>query len=437
MSDRPNILFFLPDQHRFDFVGFNSAYPVRTPNLDRLALDGMRFDNAFCPSPLCAPSRACLAAGKVYDRCRVPGNQIDYPLDQPTYYQKLRDEGGYFVAGVGKFDLHKATRDWGLDGKRLLPEWGFSDGIDNEGKYDGVGSGAEDPQGPYLAFLHERGLAQMHAEDFRQRHGFRDTFPTPLPEEAYCDNWVAANGMELLRDFPKDHPWHLVINFTGPHNPMDVTARMHKRWEEVDFPPAHGSDELDAEHHVRIRRNYAAMIENIDRHVGRFITAVTERDELENTVIVYSSDHGEMLGDHERWGKSTYYQPSVGVPLVISGPGVMEGEQSAVPVSLHDLTATFLEQARLSPLPGMDSQSLTPLLSGETEKHREVVSSGLGEWRVAFDGRFKLVRFEDGRRLLFDLEEDPWEDRDIAEQAAGEGERLATQLDREMAGDGC
>lgn len=260
---------------------------MRTPNLDRLARDGVIFDSALCPSPLCAPSRACLAAGKVYDRCRVPGNQVDYPLDQPTYYQKLRDEGGYHVAGVGKFDLHKATRDWGLDGKRLLLEWGFSAGIDNEGKYDGVGSGAEEPKGPYLAFLHERGLAQAHVEDFRQRHGFRDTFPTPLPEEAYCDNWIAANGLGLLRDFPKDRPWHLVINFTGPHNPM-----------------------------------------------------------------------------------------------------------------------------------------------------REVVSSGLGKWRVAFDGRFKLVRFEDGVRLLFDLEEDPWEDRDIAGRAGGEVERLERLLDREIAGDG-
>ncbi|MBI3971963.1 MAG: sulfatase-like hydrolase/transferase, partial [Chloroflexi bacterium] len=156
--DRPNILFFLPDQHRFDFLGTNPALPLRTPNLDRAAAQGVRFTQAFCPSPLCAPSRACLASGRDYERCGVPNNQFDYPLSQPTYYQALRD-AGYRVAGVGKFDLHKATLDWGLSGDACLPEWGFTEGIDNEGKMDAVRSGALEPKGPYMAHLHARGLA--------------------------------------------------------------------------------------------------------------------------------------------------------------------------------------------------------------------------------------------------------------------------------------
>jgi len=430
MSERPNILFFFPDQHRFDFVGTHPDLSVKTPNLDVLAGRGVAFGKALCPSPLCAPSRACLAAGKAYDRCRVPSNQHDYPLDQPTYYGILRN-AGYQVAGVGKFDLHKNTLDWGLDGKRLLQEWGFSDGIDNEGKYDAVRSGAETPKGPYMAYLHERGLAPVHVEDFRTRHGYRDTFPTPLPEEAYCDNWVAENGLSLLRDFPAGKPWHLVVNFTGPHNPVDVTARMRERWEGVEFPPAHDSDELDEEHHCRIRQNYAAMLENIDRHVGRFIEAVEARGERANTLIAYSSDHGEMLGDHGRWGKSSYYQPSVGVPLIVAGPGVVSGKRSSALVSLHDLAATFLEMAGLAPLPAMDSRSLVPVLEGREEEHREVVASGLKDWRLVFDGRFKLVRFEDGEKLLFDRREDPWEDRNIAAEAGEVVERLEELLDRE------
>ena len=132
-----NILFLFPDQHRFDFLGTNPKVPVRTPNIDALARRGVRITNAVCPSPLCAPSRACLAAGKRYHRCRVPDNGHDYPPDQPTYYQRLRD-AGYQVCGVGKFDLHKATMDWGLDGTRSIADWGFTAGIDNEGKYDGV-----------------------------------------------------------------------------------------------------------------------------------------------------------------------------------------------------------------------------------------------------------------------------------------------------------
>ena len=128
--NKPNILFFFPDQHRFDFVGYNPDIPVRTPNLDHLADRGVTFTKAIVPSPVCAPSRACMASGKRYHRCGVPGNGVDYPLDQPTQYQALRD-AGYRVAGVGKFDLSKNTLEWGLDGKRLIDDWGFTDGIDN------------------------------------------------------------------------------------------------------------------------------------------------------------------------------------------------------------------------------------------------------------------------------------------------------------------
>ena len=171
VPDRPNLLVLLPDQHRFDFLGTQSTLPLRTPNLDALAREGVLFANTTTPSPLCAPARACLASGRDYRRCGVPDNDYDYPLEQPTYYAALRD-AGYHVAGVGKFDLHKRTLDWGLDGSRLLEEWGFSAGIDNEGKLDAVRSGTDVPKGPYMAYLHERGLAEVHVCDFRQRHHY-------------------------------------------------------------------------------------------------------------------------------------------------------------------------------------------------------------------------------------------------------------------------
>ncbi|MDH7569825.1 MAG: sulfatase-like hydrolase/transferase, partial [Armatimonadota bacterium] len=218
---RPNMLLLFPDQHRFDWLGGVGDLDVRTPNLQRLARRGVRFTRALTPSPLCAPARACLAAGKEYPRCRVPDNGVDYPLDQPTFYAALR-RSGYHVAGCGKFDLHKASYTWGLDGKNCLEEWGFSDGIDNEGKMDAVHSGRAEPKGPYMAYLYQRGLAAVHLRDFR-RHQYRDTHPTPLPEDAYCDNWVGANGLELMKRFPPGKPWYLQVNFTGPHSPMDVT----------------------------------------------------------------------------------------------------------------------------------------------------------------------------------------------------------------------
>ena len=439
--NRPNILLLFSDQHRFDWTGANRRVPVSTPNLNALARRGARFTRAVAASPLCAPARACLAAGKEYEHCRVPSNGHDYPLDQTTYYSLLR-ESGYHVAGCGKFDLHKATLDWGPDGKRLLKEWGFSDGIDNAGKRDAIRSGAVTPKDPYMAYLHQRGLAATHVGDFRRRKEPSATFPTPLPEEAYCDNWVGNNGLELMLRFPKGKPWHLAVNFTGPHEPWDITRRMEERCRQVrGFPQPNGSPEYSAETHEAIRQNYSAMVENIDRWVDIFLDELRKRGELQNTLIVYSSDHGEMLGDHDRWGKSVPYQPSVGVPLYVAGPGVQAGLVSDALVSVMDLTATFLDYAGLHQPAAIDSRSLKPLLEGKTRSHREHVLSGLGAWRLVWDGRYKLIRGFDAQRpgqarqeardtppLLFDLEADPLENVNLATKAKGVVERLSKRL---------
>ena len=443
---RPNILFLFPDQHRYDWTGANRNLPIHTPNLDRLARRGVRFTKAIVASPLCAPSRACLASGKEYDRCRVRDNGDDYPLDQPTYYGMLR-ESGYHVAGCGKIDLHKASSNWGLDGKHLLPEWGFSDGIDNAGKMDAIVSGAVQPKDPYMAYLHRRGLAAAHVADFRKRAqaGYAATFPTPLDESAYCDNWVAKNGLELMKAFPKGKPWHLVVNFTGPHNPEDVTARMEKLVRDRDFPQPNRSAQFNPETHVAIRQNYTAMVENIDRWAGVFLDEVERRGELENTLVVYSSDHGEMLGDHNRWGKTLPYHASASVPMIVAGPGVGKGVVSDALVSHMDLAATYLDYAGVPRPADMDSRSMRPLLEGKTKAHREFVRSGLGSWRMIYDGRYKLVRGFDPSRitkeksapdtssgelppLLFDLETDALENINIAEKAPNHVTRLSKFL---------
>jgi choline-sulfatase len=148
--------------------------------------------------------------------------------------------------------------------------------------------------------------------------------------------------------------------------------------------------------------------------VGRIVEIVRERGELDQTVIVYSSDHGEMLGDHGLWGKSRWYTPAVGVPLIVSGPGVRQGVVSEALVSVHDLAATYLDYARAEPMPGMDAISLRPLLKGRRDEHREVLVSGLNEWRVAYDGRFKLVVYPDRPPMLYDTVADPHEDTDVA-----------------------
>ena len=174
MVKRPNLLLLIPDQHRADWVA-GGGLPLRTAALQGLAERGVCFERAYCTSPLCAPSRASLASGRHYAHCGVHDNSRNYPLDQPTFYQALRG-AGYRVAGVGKFDLHKDTSDpanawWGLDGSRLLAEWGFTDGIDSEGKLDGSSSyrDAGGPRGPYLKMLHDRGLADRYVREHATR----------------------------------------------------------------------------------------------------------------------------------------------------------------------------------------------------------------------------------------------------------------------------
>jgi arylsulfatase len=451
-SRQPNILLVLSDQHRADWLGCaGRGVPVRTPHIDALAARGVRFDNAYCASPVCGPSRACLASGLEYDQCRVPDHKVNYPLDQVTFYRLLRD-GGYHVMGCGKFDLHKATHNWGVDGQHLLPEWGFSAGIDSAGKWDALKDGSvEKPRDPYMAYLHSRGLAQVHAADLRARGQFSGTDPTPLDDDAYGDNWIARQGLRLLSETPAGRPWFLQVNFAGPHEPMDVTASMHRLYRDppVTFPPPRAPDgKFSAKDHQEIRRNYAAMIENIDRWFGRYIDELRQRGDLDNTLIIYSSDHGEMLGDHGLWHKHRPYDASAKVPLVIAGPGV--AAQPAVPalVSLIDLAATCLDTAGLGTPASMQARSLRPILEGRSRVHRDVVRSGLGPWRMVRDERYKLIEgfhpqtplavimgnspgdrpVPTPRTMLFDLSEDVAEDNDRSAQLPQRVAALRAQL---------
>ena len=452
----PNILLVVPDQLRYDWTGMNAAIPVRTPNLEALAACGVSFENCFCASPLCAPSRACLAAGVEYDRCGVPDNSRNYPLTQTTYYSLLR-ETGYHVMGCGKFDLHKPEPSWGVDGLHLLPEWGFSSGIDSAGKWDAIRWGMERPCDPYTAHLHVTGRVRTHRDDFlrrREEGTFAATFPTPLPEESYCDNWIASQGMRLLREAPVGRPWHLAVNFAGPHEPVDVTTRMDGLYRDVDFPQPNRNSQFTAKKHVEIRRNYAAMIENIDSWLGRLLEVIAQRGELDNTLVVFTSDHGEMLGDHDLWMKRVPQQGSVGIPLVVAGPGVRKGVTTQALASLIDLAGTFLDYAGIAAPDGMDSRSLRPVLDGSTESHREFLLSGLDPWRCITDGRLKLTRGYPGgplpggsglpvypmgdsaaEPLLHDIQEDPFENTNLAQRAPSDVEHL-TKIMHSMIGVG-
>jgi arylsulfatase A-like enzyme len=289
----------------------------------------------------------------------------------------------------------------GVDGRSGLDEWGFSDGLLNAGKnqatilmrrHDGV------PQDPYMAFLADRGLAELHVQDYQRRNGegvWTATAPTALPDDAYFDTWITGNGLELLDRAPSDRPWYLEVNLQNPHHPWDITESMHAlyRSPEVDFPlPEHCTLDVPPEAHQEVRRNYAAMVEHLDGCLGRLLGKLEERGELDRTLIVYSSDHGEMLGDYDQWQKLSPLQASAGVPLVIAGPGVAPRGASDAPASIVDLAATFLDCAGLELDESLDSRTMKPFLAGDDAPAREVAFSGLSAWRMAFDGRYKLVR---------------------------------------------
>jgi len=405
---QPNFLFLLPDQWRPDWLPSNPSVPLRLPNIAGLARRGTEFSRVLCASPLCAPSRACLASGREYKNCGVASNKDNYPLTLPTYYQKLR-AAGYYVMGCGKIDLHKQTLDWGLDGKRLTGDWGFSDAIDNAGKMDAVRAGEARPTDPYMAMLHRRSLAAVHIKDMRGRKRYAATYPTPLPDDAYCDNWIAENAKALLGRAPHGKPWHLVVNFTGPHNPMDITGAMESKARGREYPQPNRNTEYDAKTHIAIRQNYAAMCENIDRLVGELLAEVDRRGELENTMVVFSSDHGEMLGDHNRWAKHVPYQASAGIPLIVAGLDAGKGARTDALASLIDVGATFLDYAGAGVTPSMEAKSLRNVLNGRARRHRELLYSALEEWRLVWDGQYKYVEGFHNENALYNLRSDPAE----------------------------
>jgi arylsulfatase A-like enzyme len=435
MKRRPNILLLMADQLRADWVGPGNRGGAVTPAIDRLIARGSWFRNAICPSPLCAPSRACFATGKEYRRCGVLDDSASLAGDAATIYKRLRN-AGYSVLTCGKLDLLKGENDWGRDGRHMrgdgsaLLALGFTGGLASAGKHAAVAAYHKGKPEPYGAFLEACGLAEVHVADFATRKSpslgetelgehavgahYENTEPTPLPDHAYGDNWVAGEGLRLISEArATEAPWFLQVNFVGPHEPMDITRRMaaDAATRDPHIPAELGS--LPPERHLAIRRNYTSIVENIDRIVARYVDYLDQVDLLESTLIILASDHGEMLGDHGIWEKSVPYQQSLRVPLIIAGPGVVPGLAHDGPATTLDLHATILDHAGIGLPSDIDSRSLAPVLAGRDKKGRQYVFSGLGAWRAVYDGRLKLLAgYRAGARIdprsrgsSFDLED--------------------------------
>jgi len=456
---RPNILLLFPDEWRYDWDGLHAEVPLEMPTLRKYASRGVRFKHAYVPAPLCAPSRASLASGREYDFSGVPGNNYDIPVNQSTFYKQLQ-KAGYHVMITGKDDLTKQSQIGAMVG-RYKPsggyrsaELGISDGIRTAGKASVISTWPL-PHDEYGFMLINQTLPLgpksvsgwvSHYDCFVGNMGSCDS--SNFPDELYQDDWTAANALKLLERKPAGKPWFLQVNFPGPHPPFLVTARMAQSVASRNWGQPTDAREKDscsnsqkpgkpANGGWKSRCNYGAELENLDRLFGLIIDKVEAMGELGRTLVVFSSDHGDLTGDHGGVEKSTPWQESAGVPLVVFGGSsdlqVAAGRLVEEPTATLDLAATFIDYAGGQLTESMTSTSLRSVLDGREQSVRDFVSSGLQNWRMTLQKingtRFKFICAK-GRilyspstvpapvngwtQLLYDIDQDAFDMQDIS-----------------------
>lgn len=407
----PNLLLVYLDQWRFDWAGFDDP-AVRAPNLASIASKGTRFTHAFTPTPLCSPARGALASGKEYDDSPVPDNQLDYPSDGsvPTYYEQLQ-KVGYHVMMAGKDHLTMKS-GVGPNGSINAEVLGFDDWERMPDKYEVFNDDYKPVPGtPYDEW--SENLWQHEAynstgacygafgsgnccDQIQGVHGLEGGIfcPRPQPggkaEVVYPDDWTEASAERLLDRRPAERSWFMQIGFPGPHPPFILTEAMNKSVAGRTYPLPQGSKgSLGEDFDQVIRRAYAAEIENIDSLLGRLVAKLEASGDLGNTVIAVAADHGEMLGDYNKFSKSMPWDGSARVPMIFMGPGIKAGLEVTQPATTLDIVGTFLELAGAEKAENMTTQSMLPLLSNGTGG-RTYVRSGLAgrgpggtvDWRM-------------------------------------------------------
>ena len=423
-TDRPNILFIMTDQQRFDYLGSAGADFLRTPNMDRLAASGIRFANCFSNSPLCTPARVSLATGLDPVRTGCLDNNSFLSPELTTYYMRLRD-CGYRVGCVGKLDLAKPDHYNGRYGDRpCVFRWGFTHPEEVEGKCHSLMGPT--PLGPYGFFLEERGLYQAYYEERCSRRGYERMYkPSELPAESFLDAYQGRRAVEWLEHIPVDFPWHYFVSFSGPHSPHDPPREYFERYAETTMPPptprpcvgrprcyGTGGKSLadDPPLMTETRRAYCAYIELIDEWIGRMLDVLAQRGMADNTYVFFSADHGEMLGDLALFGKSVPYEPSLHVPLIVTGPGVRGGRVSEALIEMSDINPTICHLAGLPTQEGIDARSFHACLEGAAASHRSEAVASHRNWRCVRTERHKLVENGNDEGELYDLANDPHEE---------------------------
>lgn len=424
-TDAPNILLFMTDQlTAFALSAYGNAV-CRTPNIDRLAARGTVFEQAYCPYPLCAPSRFAMMAGRLASRIGAWDNGAEFPASVPTFAHYLRGMG-YYTCISGKMHFIGPDQYHGFE-ERLTTEiypgdFSWTPAAPDADADDRFGAGVSSVESVLDAGAMARTMQIDYDEDVvhqamreiyrraraRDRRPFLMTVSLTQPHDPYI---TTRPWWDLYEDVEIDAPRVPFIPL-DERDPHSRTLHAHYGQDKVDIGP---------EDTARARRAYYGMMAHVDAMFGRIVAALEESGFAENTVVVFASDHGDMLGERGMWFKKTLFEPAIRVPLIFAGPGIGAGRVAA-PVSTLDLLPTFVDLAGGDPaaIPTpLDGASLGPALRGEAPVPRPVLvehlDGGTAAPRVMLrDGPMKLVLSRAYPPMLHDLEHDPLELTELA-----------------------
>ena len=430
---RPNILLILTDQHRGDGLGIAGHPVLRTPQLDFLARSGTRFRRAYSETPICVPGRTAIMSGQGPSVHGLLCND-HLPWDLPPTLPGVLRDAGYQTEMIGKLGIGRRRQRFGFDHLTLANSLR---GADND----------------YLDWLRARGGDAAAVEDFAMAHGGSTNGfvgrPLHLDETLTHSFWCVSEAITFLRRRDQSAPFFLNLSFAAPHPPQAPPAFCFDRYDRIDLPepvvgdwaphvpgPRHGDDpeEVDADALIHLdeaemhawRAAYYGEISAVDYQIGRLLVHLRRGGVLDNTFVLFTSDHGEMLGDHHMIGKCRAFEGCAHVPFLCRPPrawGYPSGGTIDLPVGLQDVMPSLLDAAGV-PIPdSVTGRSVLPLMRGETPAGgwRDVLHGECGRRYAHFgahhtltDGQTKYMWFsQTGEELLFDLVEDPLEQRNL------------------------
>jgi len=441
--NRPNVLLILTDQHSFRYVGSRDTgrggESVETPTLDRLAGSSIEFDTTYCPVPLCTPSRYAMLSGREAMRAGAWNNGSVLDPDLITLPETLSNSE-YKTYLEGKMHFGGKVQFGGFDHRTY-------------GDLTGRSAHQGEPPTQY-----------SHPPDYRRL--LSEVGTTAIPESLLQETRTVEESIATLREHrhdDSDRPWFLCASFSRPHWPRTAPSRfVDEYWpENVPEPRVSGGDtddhplvtacaerttanELTHEEMLRARAGYFAAVEYIDEIIGDFLLRLDNDGFLDNTIVIYTSDHGELAGEHGLWEKRTWHEAATRVPLFVRLPSHRSGnatpETLRTPVSLLDLYPTVCRLVDAEPPEGLDGRDLSKAVRTGTEPEaKPIVVDCFGmfgnddlHYRMVRDGRYKYVRFRDAPELLFDLEADPLETENIAADAIESRDRLRERVDESL-----